>query len=112
MNTKKDMTTLINLSRKFGQAFCDKDTFEEISSNHIVQQWKYQSDAFKITFPTTQSNKTTVNNYYAKLRRKLKEINLAAPSESSMRLVSNFARVEELVLLDELWEELGTDDES
>ena len=112
MNSKKDMTTLINLSRKFGQAFCDKDTFEEISSNRIVQQWKYQSDTFKITFPTTQSNKTTINNYYAKLRRQLKEINLAAPSESSMRLVSNFARVEELVLLDELWEELGTDDES
>ena len=112
MNTKKDMATLINLSRKFGQAFCDKDTFKEISSNHIVQQWKYQDNTFKITFPTTQSNKTTVNNYYAVLRRKLKEINLAAPSESSMRLVSNFAKVEELVLLDELWEELGADDES
>ena len=112
MNIKKDMATLIDLSRKFGQTFCDKDTFEEISSNHIVQQWKYNSDTFIITFPTTQSNEITVTNYYAKLRRKLTKINLAAPTESSMRLVSNFARVEELVLLDELWEELGVDDES
>jgi hypothetical protein len=112
MNTKKDMTTLINLSRKFGQAFCDKGTFKETSTNHIVQKWEYQGDIFKITFPTTQSNEITVNNYYENLRRKLKEINLTAPSESSMRLVSNFARVEELVLLDELWEELGADDES
>ena len=112
MNIKKDMATLIDLSRKFGQTFCDKDTFEETSSNHIVQQWKYNSDTFIITFPTTHSNEITVTNYYAKLRRKLTEINLAAPTESSMRLVSNFARVVELVLLDELWEELGTDDES
>ena len=46
------------------------------------------------------------------MRKKLRELNLGAPSESSMRLVSNFAKVEELILLDELWEELGASDES
>ena len=40
------------------------------------------------------------------MRKKLRELNLEAPSESSMRLVSNFTKVEELMLLDELWEEL------
>ena len=46
------------------------------------------------------------------MRKKLREIILEAPSESSMRLVSNFAKTEELVLLDELWEELGSDNKS
>ena len=44
------------------------------------------------------------------MRRKLREIKLEAPSESSLRLVSNFTKVEELLLLDELWEELGVND--
>ena len=40
------------------------------------------------------------------MRRKLSEINLEAPSESCMRLVDNYAKVEELALLDELCEGL------
>jgi len=46
------------------------------------------------------------------MRKKLRELNLGAPSESSMRLVSNFAKVEELILLDELWEELDANNKS
>ena len=112
MNSKKEVNTLISLSKKVGQAFCDKDTFDETYSNHIVQEWKYQGDTFRINFPKTPSDEITIKNCYAQMRRKLRKINLGAPSESSMRMVSNFAKVEELVLLDELWEELGIDDES
>ncbi len=46
------------------------------------------------------------------MRKKLREGNFEAPSESSMRLVSNFAKAKELVLLYELWKELGNDKES
>ena len=46
------------------------------------------------------------------MRKKLRKLNLEAPSESSMRLVSNFAKVEELILLDELWEELDANNKS
>ena len=65
-----------------------------------------------MNFPKIPSDEITIKNCYAQMRRKLREINLEAPSESSMRMVSNFLKAEELVLLDELWEELGTDDES
>ena len=41
MSNKKEINTLIDLSRKVGQAFCNKDTYEETSSNQIVQEWKY-----------------------------------------------------------------------
>ncbi|MBT6601540.1 MAG: hypothetical protein HOB32_07775 [Nitrospina sp.] len=110
MNNQKEINTLINLSRNVGQAFCDKDTFEETSSNQIVQKWKYRGVTFKIIFPESPSDGITVSNCYAEMRRQLREINLEAPSEFSMRLVSNYSKVAELVLLDELWEELGTDD--
>jgi hypothetical protein len=112
MNDEEKMNNLINLSRKIGQAFCDEDTFEETSSKDIIQKWEYQGDAFKMSFKKNSCGKIAIRNCYAQMRKKLKEINLEAPSESSMRLVSNFAKAEELVLLDELWEELGTDNES
>ena len=112
MNDKKEINNLTNLSRKIGQAFCDEDTFEETYSKDIVQKWKYQGDVFKMSFPKNSTDKITIKNCYAQMRKKLREINLKAPSESSMRLVSNFAKVEELVLLDELWEELESDNES
>ena len=55
MNNQKEINTLINLSRNVGQAFCDKDTFEETSSNQIVQKWKYRGVTFKIIFPEMNS---------------------------------------------------------
>ena len=112
MIKKKEVDTLINLSRKVGQSFCDKGTFKETFSNQIVHEWQYKGNIFKMTFPKTLSDEIIIKSCYSEMRRKLRELNLETPSESSMRLVSNFARVEELVLLDELWEELGADGES
>ena len=112
MDDEKEMSSLINLSRKIGQAFCDEDTFEETFSKDIIQQWKYQGNTFEMSFPKNSSDTTAIKNCYSEMRKKLKAINLEAPSESSMRLVSNFEKVEELVLLDELWEELGSDNKS
>ena len=92
--------------------FVNEDTFQESSSNGIVQKWKYRGDTFRMTFPKTPSDKTTIKNCYAQIRRKLREKNLNVPLESSIRLVGNYAKVEELVLLDKLWEEFGADDEN
>ena len=112
MSNKKEIDTLIDLSRKVGQAFCNKDTYyEETSSNQIVQEWKYQDTTFRMNFPKTSIDEIAIKNCYAQMRRKLREVNLEAPSESSLRLVSNFAKVEELLLLDELWEELGANND-
>ena len=112
MSTKREINTLIDLARKVGQAFCDKNTFKETSSDQIIQEWKYQGTKFRMNFQKTQSDEIAIENCYAQMRRKLREINLEAPSESSLRLVSNFDKVEELLFLDELWEELGANDES
>ena len=87
-------------------------TFEETSSKDIVQKWKYQGDIFEMPFLKNSTDKVTIKNCYAQMRKKLRELNLGAPSESSMRLVSNFAKVEELILLDELWEELDANSQS
>ena len=112
MSNKKEIDTLIDLSRKVGQAFCNKDTYyEETSSNQIVQEWKYQDTTFRMNFPKTSIDEIAIKNCYVQKRRKLREVNLEAPSESSLRLVSNFAKVEELLLLDELWEELGANND-
>ena len=112
MSTKREINTLIDLARKVGQAFCDKNTFKETSSDQIIQEWKYQGAKFRMNFQKTQSDEIAIENCYAQMRRKLREIKLEAPSESSLKLVSNFTKVEELLLLDELWEELGANDES
>ena len=39
MSTKREINTLIDLARKVGQAFCDKNTFKETSSDQIIQEW-------------------------------------------------------------------------
>ena len=71
-----------------------------------------QGVKFRMNFQKTQSDEIAIENCYAQMRKKLRELNLGAPSESSMRLVSNFAKVEELILLDELWEELDANNQS
>ena len=112
MSTKREINTLIDLARKVGQAFCDKNTIKETSSGQITQEWKYQGAKFRMNFQKTQSDEIAIESCYAQMRKKLRELNLRAPSESSMRLVSNFAKVEELILLDELWEELDANNQS
>ena len=112
MSNKKEINTLIDLSRKASQTFCNKDTYEETSSNQIVQEWKYQNTTFRMNLPKASIDEIVIKNCYSQMKRKLREINLEAPSESSLRLVSNFAKAEELLFLDELWEELGVNDES
>ena len=66
----------------------------------------------EFVFEKSQSDEIAIENCYAQMRKKLRELNLGAPSESSMRLVSNFAKVEELILLDELWEEFDANSQS
>ena len=36
----KDINTLIKLSRKLGESICDKGTFEERKSKHLIMKWK------------------------------------------------------------------------
>ena len=69
MNDKKEINNLTNLSRKIGQAFCDEDTFEETYSKDIVQKWKYQGDVFKMSSPKNSTDKITIKNCYAQMRK-------------------------------------------
>ena len=56
MSTKRQINTLLDLARKVGQVFCDKNTFKETSSGQIIQEWKYQGAKFKMNFQKTQSD--------------------------------------------------------
>ena len=69
MDDEKEVSSLINLSRKIGQAFCDEDTFEETSSNHVVQKWEYQGDTFKMTFPKTSSDERAIKYIKANYKK-------------------------------------------
>ena len=48
----KDINTLIKLSRKLGECICDKGTFEERQSKHLIMKWKYKGNTFAHTFPS------------------------------------------------------------
>lgn len=108
MSLKKDINTLIKLSRKFGNSWCDVGTFKERQSKHIIHKWKYKGNPFMMTFPHSPGGQSTINNCYAQMRRKLREIGLSPPPEFSMRLMGS---VEQSQLLEEMWEHLGTDEE-
>ena len=107
MSKKKEINTLTKLTRKFGQSWCDVGTFKERQSNHLIMKWKYNGNPFMMTFPHTPS-KSAIRNCYAQVRRKLKEIGLDAPPEFSVKLMGS---VEQQELLEEMWKELGTDDD-
>jgi len=65
MSTKREINTLIDLARKVGQAFCDKNTFKETSSDQIIQEWKYQGAKFRMNFQTTQSDEIVIEMLHA-----------------------------------------------
>ena len=108
MSNKKEIDTLIDLSRKVGQAFCDKNTFKETSSDQIIQEWKYQDTTFRMNFPKTSIDEIAIKNCYAQMRRKLKEIGLTPSPEFSVKLIGSAEQEE---LLEEMWEHLGTDED-
>jgi len=105
--SRKDINTLIKLSRKLGESICDQGTYEERQSKHLVMKWKYKGNTFVHTFPG--SSKTSPINYqYSQMRKNLRATGLKPPSEFTTSLISS---AEQQALLEELWVHLGTDDE-
>ena len=105
--SRKDINTLIKLSRKLGESICDKGTFEERQSKYHIMKWKYKGNAFTHKFPSPLK-KSTINHQYSQMRKNLRAIGLGTPSEFAKRLIGS---VEQQELLEELWVHLGTDDE-
>ena len=42
--SRKDINTLIKLSRKLGESICDQGTYEERQSKHLIMKWKYKME--------------------------------------------------------------------
>ena len=103
----KDINTLIKLSRKLGESICDKGTFEERQSKHLIMKWKYKGNTFAHAFPNA-SKTSSINHQYSQMRKNLRASGLEPPSEFTTRLIGS---VEQQELLEELWVHLGTDDE-
>ena len=103
----KDINTLIKLSRNLGESICDKGTFEERQSKHLIMKWKYKGNTFAHTFPSS-SKISSINHQYSQMRKNLRASGLEPPSEFTTRLIGS---VEQQELLEELWVHLGTDDE-
>ncbi len=99
--------TLIKLSRKLGESICDKGTFEERQSKHLIMKWKYKDNTFVHTFPSS-SKTSSINHQYSQMRKNLRASGLEPPSKFTKRLIGS---VEQQELLEELWAHLGTDDE-
>ena len=105
--SRKDINTLIKLSRKLGESICDKGTFEERQSKYLIMKWKYKGYVFAHKFPGS-SKTSSINYQYSQMRKNLRAIGLGPPSEFAKRLIGS---VEQQELLEELWVHLGTDDE-
>ena len=76
--SKKDINTLIKLSRKLGESICDQGTYEERQSKHLIMKWKYKGNTFVHTFPG--SSKTSPINYqYSQMRKNLRATGLKPP---------------------------------
>ena len=105
--SRKDINTLIRLSRKLGEKICDEGTFEELQSKHLIMKWKYKGNIFVHTFPSS-SKISSINHQYSQMRKNLRASGLEPPSEFTTRLIGS---VEQQELLKELWIHLGTDDE-
>ena len=104
---RKDINTLIKLSRKLGESICDQGTFEEKQSKHHIMKWKYKGNMFAHTFPDS-SNKSSTNHQYSQMRKNLRASGLKPPSALTTSLIGS---VEQQELLEELWVHLGTDEE-
>ena len=107
MRNKKEINTLIKLSRKLGESICDQGTFEELQSKHLVMKWKYKGNTFSHAFPSSFKT-SSINHQYSQMRKNLRASGLEPPSEFATRLISSNEQQE---LLKELWTHLGTDDE-
>ena len=105
--SKKDINTLIRLSRRLGEKICDKGTFGERQSKYLIMKWKYKGNVFAHKFPGS-SKTSSINHQYSQMRKNLRAIGLGPPSEFATRFISS---VEQQELLEELWVHLGTDDE-
>ena len=105
--SRKDINTLIKLFRKLGENICDKGTFEERQSKHLIMKWKYKGNTFVHTFPSA-SKTSSINHQYSQMRKNLRASGLQPPNEFTTRLLGS---VEQQELLQELWTHLGTDDE-
>ena len=105
--SKKDINTLIRLSRKLGEKICDKGTFEELQSKHLIIKWKYKGNTFSHAFPNSFKG-SSINHQYSQMRKNLRASGLEPPSEFTTRLIDS---VEEQELLKELWMHIGTDEE-
>jgi hypothetical protein len=104
---RKDLDTLIKLSRKLGKSICDKGTFEERQSKYLVMTWQYKGNTFAHKFPGTLKVKS-INHQYSQMRKNLRASGLEPPSELFAKFIGS---VEQQELLEELWDHLGTDDE-
>ena len=107
MRNKKEINTLIKLSRKLGESICDQGTFEELQSKHLIMKWKYKGNTFSHAFPSSFKT-SSINHQYSQMRKNLRASGLEPPSEFTTRLIGS---VEQQELLKELWIHLGTDDE-
>ena len=107
MRNKKEMNTLIKLSRKLGESICDKGTFEELQSKQLIMKWKYKGNTFSHAFPSSFKT-SSINHQYSQMRKNLRASGLEPPSEFTTSLTSSGKQQE---LLEELWVHLGTDDE-
>jgi len=105
--SRKDINTLIKLSRKLGESICDKGTFEERQSKRLIMKWKYKGNTFAHTFPCA-SKTSSINRQYSQMRKNLRASGLEPPSEFTTRLTGSLEQQE---LLEELWCHLGTDEE-
>jgi hypothetical protein len=103
----KDINTLIKLSRKLGESICDKGTFEERQSKHLIMRWEYKGNIFAHTF-SSLSKTQSINRQHSQMRKNLRASGLAPPSEFTTNLIDS---VEQQKLLEELWVYIGTDDE-
>ena len=105
--SRKDINTLIKLSRKLGESICDKGTFEERQSKYHIMKWKYKGNAFAHKFPSS-SKIASINHQYSQMRKNLRASGLKPPSEFTTSLIGSVGQQE---LLEELWIHLGTDEE-
>lgn len=104
---KKDIHTLITLSRKCGESVCDKGTFEERQTKYLIMKWKYEGNEFAHKFPNPQKV-LSINHQYSQMRKNLRASGLGPPNEFATKFTGSSEQRE---LLEELWAHLGTDDE-
>ena len=105
--SRKDINTLIKLSRKLGESICDQGTYEERQSKHLIMKWKYKGNNFVHTFPDS-SKILSINHQYSQMRKNLRASGLQPPSEFNTGLIGS---VKHQKFLEELWIHLGSDDE-